>query len=179
MWKMTALVIRFLVAATPAIIPATSHAADDVKKIVADLDTQYQLAVKNHDVATMDRILADDFVLATGRGTSFTKADLLKEAHGGTVYERQEDTQQTVRVWGDTAVVTALLWAKGHRGRQAIRLQALVQRRIRTHPGGLALRVRSGVAAAAQGALMREQAVPPARGELWGPLHLSAPRCNL
>ncbi len=113
MWKMTALVIRFLVAATPAIIPATSHAADDVKKIVADLDTQYQLAVKNHDVATMDRILADDFVLATGRGTSFTKADLLKEAHGSTVYEHQEDTQQTVRVWGDTAVVTALLWAKG------------------------------------------------------------------
>jgi ketosteroid isomerase-like protein len=28
-------------------------------------------------------------------------------------YERQEDSQQKVRVWGDTAVVTALLWAKG------------------------------------------------------------------
>jgi hypothetical protein len=25
----------------------------------------------------------------------------------------QEDSSQTVRVWGDTAVVTALLWAKG------------------------------------------------------------------
>jgi hypothetical protein len=29
------------------------------------------------------------------------------------VYEHQEDSHQTVRVWGNTAVVTALLWAKG------------------------------------------------------------------
>jgi ketosteroid isomerase-like protein len=113
MWKLTAVAMPLLASVMSTAFPATSFATDDVKKIVADLDTQYQLAVKNHDVATMDRILADDFVLATGRGTSFTKADLLKEAHGSTVYEHQEDTQQTVRVWGDTAVVTALLWAKG------------------------------------------------------------------
>ncbi len=113
MWKLTAVAMPLLASVMSTAFPAASFAADDVKKIVADLDTQYQLAVKNHDVATMDRILADDFVLATGRGTSFTKADLLKEAHGSTVYEHQEDSQQTVRVWGDTAVVTALLWAKG------------------------------------------------------------------
>ncbi|MFL6546975.1 MAG: nuclear transport factor 2 family protein, partial [Candidatus Udaeobacter sp.] len=29
------------------------------------------------------------------------------------IYEHQEDSAQKVRVWGDTAVVTALLWAKG------------------------------------------------------------------
>jgi len=96
-----------------AIVPVAPAAAEDVRKIVADLDTQYQLAVKNRDVATMDRILADDFVLVTGRGKVSNKADLLKEARGNTVYEHQEDTEQTVRVWGDTAVVTALLWAKG------------------------------------------------------------------
>ena len=28
-------------------------------------------------------------------------------------YEYQEDTEQTVRIWGDTAVVTALLRSKG------------------------------------------------------------------
>jgi putative component of toxin-antitoxin plasmid stabilization module len=32
---------------------------------------------------------------------------------GHTVYEHQEDTEQTVRVWGDTAVITAKLWEKG------------------------------------------------------------------
>jgi len=88
-------------------------AADDEKAVEA-LDIEYQAAVKQNDVATMDRILADDFVLVTGLGKTHTKADLLEEARSKrTVYEHQEDSVRKVRVWGDTAVVTALLWAKG------------------------------------------------------------------
>ena len=90
----------------------SSPAAD--ASAVAALDTQYQAAVARNDADTMDRILADDFVLVTGKGKVFTKADLMGEARSGRiVYERQEDSAQKVRVWGDTAVVTALLWAKG------------------------------------------------------------------
>jgi ketosteroid isomerase-like protein len=90
------------------------HAAEaEDRKAVADLDTQYQQAVKNNDAVTMNQILADDFVLVTGRGKVYTKADLLQATRGATVYEHQEDSDQTVRVWGDTAVVTALLWVKG------------------------------------------------------------------
>lgn len=86
----------------------------DDKKIVAALDIRYQAAVQQSDADAMDRILADDFVLVTGSGKLFTKADLLAEARDGHLhYERQEDTDQTVRVWGDTAVVTAKLFAKG------------------------------------------------------------------
>jgi ketosteroid isomerase-like protein len=89
-------------------------AASDDAKMVAALDTEYQAAVKNNDAATMNRILADDFILVTGSGKVYTKADLLDEARSGQyVYEHQEDSSQTVRVWGDTAVVTAKLWAKG------------------------------------------------------------------
>jgi ketosteroid isomerase-like protein len=92
---------------------ANASAAND-EKIIAALDTQYQAAVKVNDAATMDRILADDFILVTGSGKTYTKADLLKEARSGlVVYEHQEDTEQTVRIWGDTAVVTAKLWEKG------------------------------------------------------------------
>src|SRR5215471_3577534 len=90
------------------------NAISDVESLVAALDAEYQEAVKNNDVATMDRILADDFVLVTGNGRVYTKADLLKEAdEKNVIYERQEDYNRTVRIWGDTAVVTALLWAKG------------------------------------------------------------------
>lgn len=88
--------------------------ADDDKKAVAALDTQYQAAVEKNDAATMDRILADDFILVVGTGKTYTKADLLKAARSGNVvYEHQSDTEQTVRVWGDTAVITAKLWEKG------------------------------------------------------------------
>src|SRR5438094_7416871 len=90
---------------------AGSSANDE--KAVAALDTEYQAAVKDNDVATMDRILADDFVLVTGLGKTYTKADLLGEARSKrTVYDRQEASARKVRVWGDTAVMTALLWAK-------------------------------------------------------------------
>lgn len=92
---------------------AGAAVADDQKTIAA-LDTQYQAAVKTNDAATMDRLLADDFILVTGTGKTYTKADLLKEARSGRIqYEHQEDTAQTVRVWGNTAVITAKLWEKG------------------------------------------------------------------
>jgi ketosteroid isomerase-like protein len=87
-------------------------------KPVAALDTVYQAAVKANDIAIMDQILADDFVLVTDRGASLTKADLIKEAREKrTIYEHQEVEEGTkkVRVWRDTAVVTALLRIKGTR----------------------------------------------------------------
>ena len=100
----------------PEIIPlnrANASANEDTKTVAA-LDNQYQAAVGRNDAVAMDHFLADDFVLVTGSGKSYTKADLLEEARSGRfVYEHQEDTQQTVRVWGDTAIVTAKLWAKG------------------------------------------------------------------
>ncbi|HEV2297326.1 MAG TPA: nuclear transport factor 2 family protein [Candidatus Acidoferrales bacterium] len=92
---------------------ASANSADDARKVAA-LDTEYQAAVKNNDAATMDRILADDFVVVIGSGKIYTKADLLQMARTRRVqYEHQEDSDQTVRVWGDTAVVTAKIWLKG------------------------------------------------------------------
>ena len=106
-----ALTIWILIAMQPTTQAGSS--ADD-EKAVAALDIEYQAAVKQNDAATMDRILADDFVLVTGLGKTYTRTDLLDEARSKRmVYERQEDSARKVRVWGDTAVVTALLWAKG------------------------------------------------------------------
>lgn len=105
----------------PAAIPKlgipSQPSEDNVKKTIVELDRQYQEAVKNNDAKTMALILADDFVLVTGKGKVFSKEDLLKEARERkTNYERQDDSEQTVRVWGDTAIITALLWVKGSEG---------------------------------------------------------------
>jgi ketosteroid isomerase-like protein len=92
----------------------TRIAVANDRNLVAALDTQYQTAVKKNDASMMDRILADDFTLVTGSGKTYTKAELLEEARTGRiVYEHQEDSAQMVRIWGDTAVVTAKLWEKG------------------------------------------------------------------
>jgi ketosteroid isomerase-like protein len=95
---------------------ASSIVAADSRTIekIEQLDIDYQSAVARNDAATMNRILADDFILTTGTGKVFAKADLLEEARSQRItYERQDDSERKVRVWGDTAVVTALLWAKG------------------------------------------------------------------
>jgi ketosteroid isomerase-like protein len=97
-----------------SVSPGLGASPQDDARAVSALDTEYQAAVKGNDAAAMDRILADDFVLVTGRGKVFTKTDLLEEARKkSTVYEKQDELEQKVRVWGDTAVVTALLWIKG------------------------------------------------------------------
>ena len=99
---------------------AKASPADDAKAVAA-LDAEYQAAVERNDAATMARILADDMVLVVGKGTVYTKADLLKSARDkDAIYERQVEIEnsQKVRVWGDTAVVTAKLWLKGKHGNE-------------------------------------------------------------
>ena len=51
--------------------------SEEETKTVAALDTKYQAAVKANDAATMDQILADDFVLVTGRGAVLAKLTCL------------------------------------------------------------------------------------------------------
>jgi ketosteroid isomerase-like protein len=96
-----------------AIAPASP---EDDRQAVAALDTQYQEAVKRNDAEAMSRILADDFVLVLGTGKSYTREDLLETARSRKIiYEKQDEDPgtQIVRVWNDTAVVTARLWLKG------------------------------------------------------------------
>lgn len=81
---------------------------------VAALDSEFQAAVKRNDSATIDQLLPSDYTLVSATGKVETKTDLLNEARRKTYrYSHQEDSDQTVRIWGDTAVLTALLWAEG------------------------------------------------------------------
>jgi ketosteroid isomerase-like protein len=101
---------------TPLALPPPPLTVD--AQMVGALDTVYRAALKASDIAIMDQILADDFVLVSDRGASLTKADLINEAREKrTIYEDEEveEGTQKVRVWRDTAVVTELLRIKGTR----------------------------------------------------------------
>ena len=109
-----------MIAILPLATASRSNASpEEDAKTVAALDTKYQAVMKANDATTMDQILADDFVLVTGRGKVYSKADLIASARKKEVaYERQDEEtgSQKVRVWGDTAVVTALLWIRSVQG---------------------------------------------------------------
>lgn len=98
---------------------AAHASSDDPRAVVAALDTEFQLATKNNDVATIDRILHADYILVAGNGRTEHRDALItaaREKH--VIYEQQDEEpgSQVVRVWGDTAVVTAKLWIKGMKG---------------------------------------------------------------
>lgn len=118
---------------------ATDDAGPDDRAVVAALDREYQAAVKRNDARTMAHILHDDFLLVLGNGKVATRTDLLEEARSGAIrYERQDEVpgSQRVRLWGDTAVVTAKLWVKGTRNGEAFdRLLWFSDTYVRT-PGG-------------------------------------------
>ena len=99
---------------------ATSDAAkmEDDRAIVAGLDLAYQAAVKCNDAQRMDSILHEQFFLILGDGRVVSRESLLESARKKeSTFEIQDEDPgtQTVRIWGDTAVVTARLWIKGTR----------------------------------------------------------------
>lgn len=111
--------LTFVLGAMMTLAQSGSASTADDEKAVAALDTEFQAAVGRNDADTMDRILADDMILVLGNGKAITKAEQLEEARSKSItYEQQKeiDNSQKVRVWGDTAVVTAKLWIKGTQG---------------------------------------------------------------
>jgi len=106
-----------------ALVGIASAAKDDPASIVAALDTEYQAAVERNDWQTMDRILHPDFTLVLGNGKVYSRAELIDSARDRHIeFEKQVEMPgtQTVRVFGkDTATVTALLWLKGTRKKDA------------------------------------------------------------
>lgn len=103
--------------AAAALLAATSSVnSADAQAAVAKLDTAFQAAVKHRDVATVEATLHPDYLLVLGDGRTVTREAQIahsREAH--TLYEIQDEFPgtQTVRVTGDTAVVTAKLRIKG------------------------------------------------------------------
>jgi ketosteroid isomerase-like protein len=96
-------------------------APTDDEATIAALDLAFQAAVKANDAATIDRILHERYWLILGDGSIVTREDLLAEARQRAVeYDVQDEVAgtQSVRVWGDTGVVTAKLNIVGRRNGQ-------------------------------------------------------------
>jgi len=106
-----------------ALVAGASSATNDPVAVVAALDTEYQAAVERNDWQAMDRILHPDFTLVLGDGKVYSRDDLIvsaRERHFEFEKQVEMPGTQTVRVFGDdTATVTALLWLKGTRKKDA------------------------------------------------------------
>jgi ketosteroid isomerase-like protein len=97
-------------------INLAAASVDEDKETVAALDTRYQAAVEKNDAETMARIHHDHMFLVLSDGTVQTGAFLEQRARDRVYtweHQVEVDNSRVVRIWGDTAVVTAKLWLKG------------------------------------------------------------------
>jgi ketosteroid isomerase-like protein len=107
----------FLAAQHVSIRPRPPVAAgdQDVIRQIVDLERQSKEASLHRDVDFCQRTLADDYVGITPLGQVSTKQDVLSARRSGQLrYETIDITEMVVRVYGDTAVVTARAEVKGH-----------------------------------------------------------------
>lgn len=87
----------------------------EVIRQIVDLERQTKEASLHRDVDFCQRTLADDYVGITPLGQVSTKQDVLSARKSGQLrYETIDVTEMVVRIYGDTAVVTARADVKGH-----------------------------------------------------------------
>lgn len=87
---------------------------DGIRQIV-DLERQAKEASLHRDAEFSLRTLSDDYVGITPLGQVTTKQDVLAARKSGQLrYETIDVSEMVVRVYGDTAIVTARADVKGH-----------------------------------------------------------------
>lgn len=96
-----------------ALLGATAASANDTDDLIAT-DKRMQRAFIDRDVATLDKIITDDYMLVASSGAQRGKPAILAEvASPDVVYEINESSGWVVHVHGDNAIVVALLHQKG------------------------------------------------------------------
>jgi ketosteroid isomerase-like protein len=112
--KAKSLLLLFLLfAPVDALLSPAQRNSDPVAKILA-LENKWNDAYQRGDVATMNSLLADDFVITVEDGTTFSKSGYI--AHMGNSDNKvvlSEMSDFKIRIHGNAAVVTGVYHEKG------------------------------------------------------------------
>jgi ketosteroid isomerase-like protein len=95
--------------------PNVESAEQETIRQIVDMERQSKEASLRRDSTFSLRTLADDYVAITPLGQVTTKQEAISARRSGQLrYEAMNITDMVVRVYGDTAVVTARADVKGH-----------------------------------------------------------------
>ena len=90
-----------------------SHDQDSIRQIL-ELERQAKDASVHRDAAFAERMLTDDYVAITPLGHVITKADTIAARRSGQLrYDSIDISDMVIRVYGNTAVVTARAEVRG------------------------------------------------------------------
>jgi ketosteroid isomerase-like protein len=95
--------------------PGFNSADQETIREIVDMERQAKEASLHRDADFPVRTLADDYVAITPLGQVTTKQEAISSRRSGQLrYESMNITDMVVRLYGDTAVVTARADVKGH-----------------------------------------------------------------
>ena len=93
---------------------AAQNNPDTVSSKILALERQWNTAYKRSDVAGMDSLLADDFIITVEDGSTFSKSGYIAHNGDSTVHVGVSDMSDLkVRLHGNTVVVTGAYHEKG------------------------------------------------------------------
>lgn len=93
--------------ATTAATAAASRPAENVEQAIAQLEREWVEAGVKGDIAALDRILADDWLMTSWDNQTVPKAQSLEEVKSGAYKPESINLDNIkVRAFGDVAVVT-------------------------------------------------------------------------
>src|SRR4051812_7850604 len=103
---------RVLASVALCLCAASSSVAQDkstsAQRAVSDLEAQLRTAYSKRDAAYFERTLAADFTETGPSGETFTRDDLIGDVRSGALeFETLTRDDETVRVYGDVAVVNS------------------------------------------------------------------------
>jgi ketosteroid isomerase-like protein len=111
--KRLMLVLACIVAAETLALGQAGNVEQSIKAKTEQLN---QAALKG-DVATYDKLLADDYTSISVLGTTSNKAQILENIKSGRLkFEAIDVSDMKVRLYGDTALVNSVVNVKGHFG---------------------------------------------------------------
>jgi ketosteroid isomerase-like protein len=95
--------------------PAMDSGDQETIREIIEMERQAKEASLRRDVEFSQRTLAEDYVAITPLGQVTTKQDTVSNRRSGQLkYDTINVTDMVVRIYGDTAVVTARADVKGH-----------------------------------------------------------------
>jgi ketosteroid isomerase-like protein len=98
--------------------PANSTSEQEIRQMIE----KYRTAILQRDIATLEKIWADDYVFVNAAGDVLTKTERLANVKSGATAldSINEEENVTVRVYQNSAVVTSRVTLKGQYSGQPI-----------------------------------------------------------
>ena len=118
------LVIAALIAAI-TFSPAAANASPEAERELAQANKEYDAAIMGADVAALERIFAEEFIITNWQCEVLNKQQQIAAVVSGAKLEDVRSEDMRVRIYGETAVMTGRFTGQSTRDGKTVKFNEL------------------------------------------------------